>query len=162
MVKKGKFKLLSYLIEGYLIYYKSLNRNKKIIGFSIFEIEDLNLIVPILNQFLNKRILNYYSIQINIIESIKKTILLSFEDYEKNQILKTFNLICENFLQKNMNVKFLKNKHLENTFLKIITNDLDLNVNIFKRSDSLLINNHTNSMLLNFYNVNILNNFIKL
>lgn len=154
MVKKGKFKLLSYLIDESLIYYKSLNRNKKIIGFSIFEIDDINSIVPILNRFLKKRILNYYSIQINIIESMKKIILLNFEDYEKNRILKIFNLICEKFARKNLNIKFLKNQYLENSFLKVITNDLDLKINVLKSSESLLINNHTNLMALSFYSIN--------
>ncbi|MFX1339923.1 MAG: hypothetical protein ACFFDK_15030, partial [Promethearchaeota archaeon] len=61
MVKKGKFKLLSYVIEDQLIFYKSLNRNKKILAFSIIEVESFFPLLQILKDYLEKRILKYFS-----------------------------------------------------------------------------------------------------
>ena len=68
MTRKGKFQLLSYLIDENLIYYKSLNKNKKIIAFAMFETIKINSVIPTLNQFLKKRIIKYYTIQLNTLE----------------------------------------------------------------------------------------------
>ena len=60
MVKKGKFKLLSYVIEDQLIFYKSLNKNKKILAFSIIEAESFFPLLQILSDFLRKRFIKYF------------------------------------------------------------------------------------------------------
>ena len=171
MKKKGKFKLLSYIIEENLIYYTSLNRNKKIIAFSLIEIEDFNSIYLILNNFLKKRYLNYYSIQINIINKIKKIILLNFKDHSKSEIIKLFYLIKKTLINKNFQVKFLKKEQLEKTFLNIINTNMNFNTQIRLKSDLIFIKNEKSSIFLDFYNINFeylenkssfMHNFIKL
>ena len=77
MIRKGKFKLFSYIVEDFLIFYKSINRNKKIISFSILESEDFFPLITILNNFLKQRFLNYYSIQISTTKRNKKLFFLN-------------------------------------------------------------------------------------
>ena len=91
MVRKGKFKILSYIVEEYLIFYTSLNRNKKILAFSIVETKDFYPLISILNNFLKKGFLNCYSIQIDISQRDNKFFILNFEDYRKERIIKFFN-----------------------------------------------------------------------
>jgi hypothetical protein len=78
MPKKGKYQLLSYLVNRYLIFYKSLNRNKKIVAFAMFEANSLNKTIPILNEFLKKRFIQSYSIQLNTLQEKKKSLLPTF------------------------------------------------------------------------------------
>jgi len=155
MKKKGKFKLLSYIIDENLIYYTSLNRNKKIIAFSLLEIEDFNSIYLILNKFLKKRYINYYSIQIQINSiQIKKIILLNFKDQSKTEIIKLFHLIKKTLINKDFQVKFLKKEQLEKTFLKIINKNMNFNIQITKKFDLIFIKNEKTSIFLDFYNIN--------
>ncbi|MFW9828855.1 MAG: hypothetical protein ACFFEY_14785, partial [Candidatus Thorarchaeota archaeon] len=72
MVKKGKYKLFSYIIEKNLIFYKSLKKSNKIIAFALFEYFSFKSIKEILNDFLRKRIIHYFSIQINTNEEDRK------------------------------------------------------------------------------------------
>ena len=87
MVRKGKFKLFSYIVDDYIIFYKSSNKIKKYIAFSILICEEYNSLIPVLNKFLIQRFLNYYTIQININSRNKKVILLNIEDKKRIEFL---------------------------------------------------------------------------
>jgi hypothetical protein len=91
MRRKGKFKLFSYLVDDFLIYYKSFNKNKKIIAFSIIEDGPFSPIFLILKHFLNLRFLEYFSFQIHNHENF--LFILCFEDYSPSKILRYFNII---------------------------------------------------------------------
>ncbi len=54
MVKKGKYKLFSYLIENSLIYYKSIRENNKVISFAILESQNYKPIDYMLDDLLKK------------------------------------------------------------------------------------------------------------
>jgi len=153
MVKKGKFKFLSFLIENQLIYYKSLNKNKKLLAFSIIETNSLLKIIPILNDFLKKRFLLYYSIQINIPKKRRKLILLNFIGNDKNRIVKLFSLIYQQISDCDKSAKFLKNRNLKRQFMHVISNKINVDINAMKLGDSLILKHDEDLQFLNFYEI---------
>jgi len=155
MVKKGKYKLFSYLIENHLIYYKSLSKNDKIIAFAMLEDLILNSIESIFNDFLRKRIIQYYSIQIDIYEKSKKLLLLNFEDDTKEGIIKAFNIVQQKMIETHIPFKFLKEKFLEERFLTIIFEKINSNTSITKSSESILISSEKESKIFNFYSIDL-------
>jgi hypothetical protein len=156
MVKKGKFKLLSFLVENQLVYYKSLNKNKKLVAFSIIETNNLLKIIPVLNELLKKRFLLYYSIQINIPKKRRKLILLNFIGNDKNRIVKFFSLIYQQISDCDKDAKFLKNRYLKRQFLHIISNKINVDINTMKLGDSLILKHDEDLQFLHFYQINCL------
>ena len=130
MVKKGKYKLFSYFIENHLIYYKSLRENDKIIAFSLLELSNYKLIESILNDFLRKRIIQYYSIQIGTHEKSKKVLLLNFEEDNKENIIKAFNNVQQKLTYNEKPPKFYEEKTLEKMFLAILFQTFNSNTSI--------------------------------
>jgi len=157
MVKKGKYQLLSYLVDRYLIFYKSLNRIKKIIAFAIFEANSSYQVIPILNELLKKRFIQYYSIQLNTLDEKKIMFLLNFEDIKKENIARLFSIIHQNLTEKNLGINFQKNSILEQEFLEIILRQVDSNTSIMKLTESLLVVNNNISFQLGFYSINFVN-----
>lgn len=155
MVKKGKFKLLSYVIEDQLIFYKSLNKNKKILAFSIIETESFFPLLQILSDFLRKRFIKYFSIQLKIHEENKKIFLLNFEEINKNEINKLYNLVYQKVNNNKNQLTFLKKASLEKMFLNIFNKKDTSNLSISKSQDSILIKNHKFSTIYNFYTLNL-------
>lgn len=155
MVKKGKYKLFSYLIENHLIFYKSLSKNNKIIAFAILEDLNLNLIESLFNEFLKKRIIQYYSIQIDIYKKIKKLLLLNFEDDTKEGIIKAFNKVQQKMIETHFPFKFIKEKLLEERFLKIIFKRINSYTSINKSSESILISSEKESKIFSFYSIDL-------
>jgi len=155
MVKKGKFKLLSYIIEENLIYYKSLNKNKKLVAFLILEVEFFKSILYILNDFLKKGFINYYSIQVNIDEVDKKQILINLEDDEKSKIIKIFNIINNKIINSRVNARFLKNKHLEKQFLGILYINKNSKIKVLKESDEFLLSNDNTTNIFELYSIQL-------
>jgi hypothetical protein len=171
MTKKGKFQLLSYLVDEYLIYYKSLNKNKKLVAFAIFETVNFNPIITVLNNFLRNRYIQYYTIQLNMVEHKKYTFILNFEEVKRENIIKTFNDLYKKLVEENNALRFLKNTKLERKFLEPIIKKLNSKVSIMKNGESLLLLNNENSFLLDFYSLDFdllenkdsfVNNFIKI
>ncbi len=138
---KGKFKLLSYILDESLIFYKSLNRRKKIVAFSILETENFFPLITILNEFLYQRLIYYYSIQINVNEKNKKIFFINFEDKKKDEILRFFNIIHQKLINIRPKIIFLSKDHLENTFLKIISKNLNLDINILNKPELMIKDN---------------------
>ena len=161
MTKKGKFKLLSYINEDFLIFYASLNRNKKILAFSIIEARDFYPLISILNGFLNKGFLSYYSMQIDIKNFKKKIYVLNFEDYKKERIIKIFNIIYQKIKKKKITIQFLKNKRLEKKFLNLLIKNSDSKISLLKKNGSIVIKENKKSSNLNFYNIDFSNHIIK-
>jgi len=155
MGKKGRFKLLSYLIEENLIFYQSLNKNKKIIAFSIFEFNNLPQIIILLNRFLKNKLLNNFSIQIDVNGENKKKILMCFDDTRKNNVIKTFNIIKQNIIDKYNSIDFFKNDKLEKEFLDIILDHVNSNIKLSKIKESILIDNEGDARILDLYNLNL-------
>jgi len=154
MVRKGKFKLFSFLTEKHLIYYKSINKNDKFVAFSIFKINNLLKIIPLLNDFLLTNFLFYYSIQINIPKNRRKTIILTFIGNDRPKIDKFFNLIYQKIQEYDKSIKFLKNRHLERQFFHILSSKIDNNINALKTGDSLIIKQSDTEKFLYFYEIN--------
>ena len=157
MVRKGKFKLFSYIVDDSLIFYKSINRNKKMISFSIIESEDFFPLITILNNFLKQRFLNYYSIQISTTKRNKKLFFLNFEDKRKDRIIKVFNLIYQKLNPFKNKLQFLVKDQLETTFLNIVFKNFGSNINGLKVSESLLIKNEDASLYIDIYDINLNN-----
>jgi hypothetical protein len=155
MVSKGKYQLLSYLVDRYLLFYKSFNRNKKIVAFAMFEVNSFNQIIPVLNEFLRKRFIQYYSIQINTIQENKKICILNFEEIKKENIIRLFNIIHQSFNEKHLPVKFQEKSILEQKFLELISTKIDSNTSISRFDESILIVNNTTTLKLNFYSINL-------
>jgi len=161
MVKKSKYQLLSYLVDRYLIFYKSLNRIKKIVAFAIFEANSFYQVIPILNEFLKKRFIQYYSIQLNTLKEKKITFLLNFEDIKKENIVRLFNIIHENLTEKNLSIEFQIDSILERRFLEIIPKQVDSNTSVMKLTESILVVNNNTSLQLDFYSINFINSVKK-
>jgi hypothetical protein len=157
MVRKGKFKLFSYIVDDFLIFYKSINRNKKIISFSILESEDFFPLISILNNFLKQRFLTYYSIQISTTIRNKKLFFLNFEDKRKDGIIKIFNLIYQKLNPFKKKLQFLVKDQLETTFLNIIFKNFSSNINGLKVAESLLIKDEEGSRYIDIYDINLNN-----
>ncbi|GAG90550.1 unnamed protein product, partial [marine sediment metagenome] len=119
MVKKSKYNLSTYFLEENLLFYTSLDKKKKKIAFSILKVKDCVPIIPTLNNFLRKEYLNYYSIQISLLNSYETQIFMVFIDFEKNRILNSFNIIREKLSEINEKVIFLKEESLEKQFFSI-------------------------------------------
>ncbi|MFW9943185.1 MAG: hypothetical protein ACFFFT_19265 [Candidatus Thorarchaeota archaeon] len=171
MTKKGKFQLLSYLVDEYLIYYKSLNKKKKLIAFAMFETVNVHPIISFLNNLLIKRYIKYYTIQLNMLEHIKYTFILNFEEVKRENILKTFNDVFQKVVEENNTLKFFKNSKLEKKFLEPIIRNVNSKVSIMKNGESLLLLNNKKSFLFDFYSIDFdllenkdsfVNNFIKI
>ena len=154
MVRKGKFKLFSFLIEKHLIYYKSLNKNNKLVAFSILESNNLLKILPILNDFLLNKFLFYYSVQINVPKKRRKTILLTFIGNDKSRIDKFFNLIMQKIRENNKSIKFLKNHNLKRQFFHILSDKINNDINTLKLGDTLILKQGDNLQFLHFYEIN--------
>ncbi len=152
MTKKGKFKLLSYFIDGYLIYYKSFNKNEKIIAFSIGIIDSISSIFSNLKHFLSLRFINYFSFQFQYLN--KTLLILCFEDYSQTKILRYFNTIYEECASLN-NLEFLKNKELEKEFLNSLIKDFNSKISLKEVSNSLLLKSKKVSRELYLYNINL-------
>lgn len=158
MTKKGKYQLLSYLVDRHLIFYKSLNRVKKIVAFALFETNSFYPIIPILNEFLKKRFIQYYSIQLNTLDEKKITFLLNLEDIKKENIVRLFSIIHQNLTEKNLSIEFQKNSILERTFLEIILKQVESNSSVIKLTESIkIVNNNNTSLQLDFYSINLVN-----
>ncbi len=153
--KKGKFKLFSYIVDDFLIFYKSLNRNEKIISFSILESEDFFPLITILNNFVKQRFLNYYSIQISTTKRNKKLFFLNFEDKTKDRILKSFNLILQKLNPLKYKLQFLEKDKLEATFLNIVFKNFSSNIKGSKVSESLLLKDEETSRYIDIYDINL-------
>jgi len=141
MVKKGKFKLYSFLLENNLIYYKSINKNNKLIAFSILESDNFLRIIKPLNEFLLNKYLFYYSIQLNIPQKRKTTIIMSFIGEDKTNIDKFFNLIKDQIKNIDKSVLFLKSRKLKRHFLLVLSNNIDGGANSMKQPNSLVLKN---------------------
>ncbi|MFX1308346.1 MAG: hypothetical protein ACFFB6_08670 [Promethearchaeota archaeon] len=155
MVKKGKYKLFSYLIENYLIYYKSLTKNTKVIAFAILEYSNYKSIESILNDFLRKRVIQYYSIQIETFDKNKKILLLNFEEDKKESIIKSFNNVQQILAENHKFTKFQKEKDLEDMFLAILFQHINSNTCITKSSNSIIISTENKSKSLNFFTIDL-------
>lgn len=152
MAKKGKFKLLSYLIEDSLIYYKSFNKSEILFAFCIFKVSNLNQIISILNKFLNKGFFYYYSIQINIANRDIE-VILCFRANEKNQIIELFGLASHKLIEYDNSIQILKKRNLEDKFINIFIKNFDSSIRIYKKPESILIKNHTYEKVLEFYEI---------
>ena len=154
MVKKGKFKLFSFLLENYLIYYKSINKNNKLIAFSLLESDNFLRIIKPLNEFLLNKYLFYYSIQLNIPQKRKAIIIISMIGENRSNIDKFFNLIKEKIYNIDKSVSFLKNRKLNRHFLHLLSNNIDGGANSMKRPDFLVLKNGANRKFIQIHQIN--------
>ncbi|MFX0006693.1 MAG: hypothetical protein ACFFA7_10565 [Promethearchaeota archaeon] len=157
MVKKGKYKLFSYLVENSLIYYKSTKKKSKIVSFAILECLSYKSIIFILNDLLVRRIIQYYSIQIDTNNKNKTILILNFEENEKEKIIKAFNVVQQNLEKLYISIKYLKEKRLEEKFLDIIFRTISSNTTIKRSSESILISVENKLKALYFYKVDFEN-----
>ena len=146
MMKKGKYKLLSFFIEDYLLFYKSLNKTKNFIAFSIFECYDFNPVFGILTDYLKKRFLNYFSIQVNNNERGKILFILNFKDTNKDAIINMFHLLHQKLEEVKDDLNFLKHDVLIQNFFSIITQSFNFNMEITRSTDSLIILNEVDNI----------------
>lgn len=157
MVRKGRFKILSYFIEDFLVFYKSMNKKKKFIAFSMLKTSDLSQSIVILNDFLKRNFLYYYSIQYSLSEKEEKFFLLCFKDVKKSNIIKFYNFIREKIIKTNGSAHFLSKKELENTYLDVIERIRDPNIKIWKKNNRIFLKNENEIRILEFYDLNLKN-----
>ncbi|MFX1370555.1 MAG: hypothetical protein ACFFCE_01745 [Promethearchaeota archaeon] len=123
-------------------------------AFAILKDIDFNITLTILNSFLRKRIIQYYSIQLDTSEKYEKVIIVNIENSKKEEILRAFYLIQQEFIDSDIKAQFLKNARLENTFLGVIFREIHDKLSIKKQSDSILLLDEETSILYNFYKIN--------
>lgn len=158
MKKKGKYKLLSYYVEKDLLFYSSLNKIKKIVGFCVIETKNILKIIEILNEFWIKSPLNSCAIQINVGYESNINLILNFENFEKKAIIQTFSNICNKFEKTGITFSVKVNNQLEQEFLYNIFNKdtLDLQNTMLQTSgDDLIIRDEKESIFYTFYHVNL-------
>jgi hypothetical protein len=157
MVKKGKFKLFSFLLENYIIYYKSINKNSKLIAFSVLECDNFLRIIEPLNELLLNKYLFYYSIQLNIPRKRQTIIIISFIGENRSNIDKFFNLIREQLYTIDKSVSFLKNHKLRRHFLRVLSNNVDEGANSMNHPKSLVLKYGDNLKFLQIHQINCAN-----
>jgi len=155
MAKKGKFKLLSYVIEDNLIFYQSLNHKKKLLAFSLIKVKSFYPLIVIANNLLKKRIIKYYSIQISVQNNNEIVFILFFEGKVKDEIIKLYNMISHEFNKHYENYYILINEDLEETFLDILNIPLTQNISVLRKNDSLMLKNHKSLSINYFYILNL-------
>jgi len=139
MLKKGKFKLLSYILDKNLIFYKSENRNKKYLGFFGLHTSSFYPLISILNNLLEKRYIKYYSIQVNTKNVSDYLYLVNIETNSRNEIIKLWNLTKEKIEANCNDLIFLDGDMLEKTFLEILDDNFSNNSLITKNKNIELI-----------------------
>ena len=140
-MKKGKFKLFSYIVEDALIFYKSYNTLSKFIAFSVIKLQSEFIPFKNLNHLLNRSLISFYSIQFDILaDNANKYIILNFEDPEKENILKLFHIVFQELTEIKCGLRFLKKANLEQIFFldKLRINQLKNN-RILKDSNELVL-----------------------
>ncbi|MBN1216741.1 MAG: hypothetical protein JXA99_15040 [Candidatus Lokiarchaeota archaeon] len=152
MVNKGKFRLLSFIINHNLIFYKSTNKKKTFIGFSLLSCKSIESIIPYMNYFLKKRYFNYYSLQLD--SENKNLIIMCFKDLNKNTILKCHSIIYNELTRINNSIIFLEEKELENKFLKLVNCSLDLIQFHNNKKKNNQGTNNDNYTLINYFKIN--------
>lgn len=153
--KKGKFRLLSYLVDSNLIYYNSVNKKKKILGFALFELSGDFYIDKILQNFVKRGLILFYSIEINIITPDKVIYILCINHNNKSEIFKIFNLISYKLNQVDPSILILKDNKLEKEFLKIISLDTNKNYLMSDIIGSIRVKNESSIITLDFYLMNL-------
>ena len=157
MTKKGKFKLSSFLVEDYLIYYKSVNKNHKLNAFAVVLVSDFQDILQHLIRILKKRYFNYFSVQINVVEKREDLIIMNFENDNKDSIIRSFHTVYD-YLDKNGKIVcFYKNEKLQNIFLDLLTVDLNSHIKLIRSSNSLLIKNQNETKVFKVYELHLKN-----
>ena len=141
---KGKYTLSNYIIKDNILFYQSSKKDKKIEAFAFVSIEtgEYLLIIKVFNALLEKRIINYYSIQIDISKKIQKDnleIILNFEDYNQNTIYSRFSNVQTELNNLNLPHHFLENKDLENDFFNRIIQKLNSNIYCVFENKSIII-----------------------
>jgi len=154
MVKKSKYRLFSYILEDNLIYYKSLRENNKIISFAVLECLSYYSIASILNDMLQQRVIQYYSVEIETNYKDKNLILLNFEETNKEKIIEAFNLVKQNLARNHESIEFLKEQILEERFLVNFFQHLSSSTIIIKSAESIIISNENKSIVLTFFTIN--------
>jgi len=152
MTKKGKFRILSYLIEDELIFYKSLNNSRKIIAFTLLEIKDHNLILPKLFEFLIEESISYFSFQFN--KANELLLLICIENDKRGNIKNLFMIIKEKLNFQN-SIKILKDNELEDRFLKIFNNKLKFNSKLKKQENEITFQENKQNFKINYFKINL-------
>lgn len=155
MVKKGKYRLFSYIIEKELIFYKSLKKSNKIIAFALFEYFNFESIKEILITMLKKHVIQYFSIQIDTNEEDRKILILNFDDFRKEDIIKSFNIVQQTLNDASSKVRFLKNNILEKKFLTNFSEESNSKFYIPKKATSFVLTGPNSSKIFNFVNINL-------
>ncbi|MFW9970333.1 MAG: hypothetical protein ACFFDF_09045 [Candidatus Odinarchaeota archaeon] len=153
MIKKSKYRLFSYLIENYLIYYKSIRKKSKIISFALLKSQNYTSVESVLNDLLRNRIIQYYSIQIENNNNTELLILLNFEEDKKEKVIKAFNFVKQKLDEINKPISFLREKVLEEKLFTIIFQEHNSNGTIKRSSDSILISSNNKSKILSFFTI---------
>lgn len=171
MAKKGKYKLLSYVVENNLIFYKSLNKVKKYVAFSLFETLNGKFIISLLNKALDYELIDYFSIQIKPNENKKLIILLKFEGINKEEIIRRVKYLYEKLSNESSECLMLTADILERAFLEILVKDIKRPYTIKRKKDLLTLSSEKDSTSLNLFEVDIkkiknkntfISNFLKL
>lgn len=153
-MRKSKFNLLSYVVDEMLIFYESSNKKKKI-GFMIAEINEYNQIIPLLNKFIMKRYVKYYSIQICLKKTKKIYLFICFEDDDKERLVKFHNVLIDRIHQIDGRILILNNDNLEAAFLNIFVENISFDINIVPKSNTILLDIEENPIILKFYSVDL-------
>ena len=155
MVKKGKFRLLSYVIEDYLIYYKSQSKYEKFVAFAIIELKSFDPLISILIEFSRKNLIQYFSFQLEIFDTNKFFLILNFQDSKKEQIIKIFNIVQQRLVEYDNQIRFLNKKLLETKFISPILEDINSKVSIINKGESILIENDNQLKLLDIFKIKL-------
>ncbi|MBD3193669.1 MAG: hypothetical protein GF317_01335 [Candidatus Lokiarchaeota archaeon] len=157
MSSKGKYQLFTYKLDEYLIFYPSLNSNRKIMAFSVISVQEVIDLIEILKEYVEKRIIYYYSVQIDF--DLQKTMIICFRDEQKENIIKSFYILKNQLDSFSKKIHIYANKLLESKFFDLMIDWNDHNIEINQKINALDIINRKRERNLKMYYVDLrLNN----
>lgn len=155
MSRRGKYKLFSYFIENELIIYRSLNRKKEIISFSIVYSNDLPHLFQILTNSIRNGLIESFSLQLDLGVKNGAYYIIKFKAKNLLEIKRIFNILKDNFDKNQIVYDFLVNSSLEYQFQNIFHQSINHNTQISKEKSSILIYKEQEKIQIEYYKINL-------
>ncbi|TXT59016.1 MAG: hypothetical protein BAJALOKI3v1_1140001, partial [Promethearchaeota archaeon] len=153
MTQKGKYQILSYFIDDDLIFYKSINRNKKLIAFSLLKVKSLSEILQKLLDLLLNDMVSYFSFQIDVYQA--KILIFCIESMNRANIKNLFKIIKKKLISNN-SIEILNGKELEKHYTNILDYTIDPDARLKKNNEkTLILENNEKNVKIKYFKLNL-------
>jgi hypothetical protein len=153
MTQKGKYQILSYLIDDDLIFYKSINKNKKLIAFSLLKVKSLHKVLQKLFDLLSNDMISYFSFQIDIYQA--KILIFCIESINRANIKNLFRIIKKELISNN-SLEILNGNELEKHYINILDYTIKPDARLKKNNEkTLTLENNEKSVKIKYFKLNL-------